>query len=351
MDNHGKDDATAAVLRLAAGGGTEISTGLELAVEVAERRRQRNPVSAILLLTDGQDGISRGRLPGLVDRAKAAGCSLYTFGFGADHDSALLSSIAEQAQTPFSFVEYVDSIREAFAGAIGGLASVAAQRVQVVLNSCVELKAVHTPFGLEREGSRATVQIPDMLAGERRNILVEMSVPEARDDETMLLEASASYWNLPAAAAAQTSTVVMRALRPADETQPEQEPDIEVTSQRQRVEVAQTLQQAAAHGDAGRFEQARSVLQSCEAKLKSSPVATPISGDLMLELTDAQDRMKSQSSWQFGGSAEVKDAMNMHKQERCTNLTISPMSNVQKTSKRRYCTVAQQETISRASAA
>merc|ERR1712129_468188 len=108
MNTEGKNEATIATLGLNAGGGTDIASGLETAVEVIERRRQRNPVSSILLLTDGQDGSSRGSLPSLVARAQRAGCSLYAFGFGADHDARLLAEVSEHAQTPFTFVEDVD---------------------------------------------------------------------------------------------------------------------------------------------------------------------------------------------------------------------------------------------------
>ena len=76
-----------------AGGGTSIASGLEAGLAVMEQRRQRNPVSAILLLTDGQDGSSRQRLPGLIERVRASGCSLYAFGFGADHDPALMADV------------------------------------------------------------------------------------------------------------------------------------------------------------------------------------------------------------------------------------------------------------------
>merc|ERR1719203_1447914 len=55
MHEKGKAEANTAVSRLTADGGTNIPVGLEVALEVVERRRQRNPVSAIVLLTDGQD--------------------------------------------------------------------------------------------------------------------------------------------------------------------------------------------------------------------------------------------------------------------------------------------------------
>merc|ERR1712224_942545 len=130
------------------GGGTSIASGLDMGLSIMEQRRQRNKVSAILLLTDGQDGSTRQGIPSLVARAQLAGVSLYTFGFGADHDAGLLSELAEQATTPFTFVEDVEHIREAFAGAVGGLSSVVAQQVELKLNCHATLKAVHTPFAI-----------------------------------------------------------------------------------------------------------------------------------------------------------------------------------------------------------
>ena len=55
VDAEGKDSATVSTLRLTAGGGTSIAAGLDMGLQVLEHRRQRNKVSAILLLTDGQD--------------------------------------------------------------------------------------------------------------------------------------------------------------------------------------------------------------------------------------------------------------------------------------------------------
>jgi len=350
MDNRGKDEATAATLRLTAGGGTCIANGVEAALEVAERRRHRNPVSAILLLTDGQDGSSRHRIGPLVTRAQRAGCSLYAFGFGVDHDAQLLSDVAERAQTPFTFVEDVDQIGAAFAGAIGGLSSVAAQRVEVILNAHATLKAVHTPFSVSHEGTRTVVQIPDMLAGERRDLLVELSVAAEVGvaDETVLLEASGKYWDLAAGAAVQTPSVEMRLLRQADdEPQPELEPDEEVTTQRNRVEVAQTLQTAAAHGDAGRFEEAQAALSAQEQRLRSGKRMTPISEGLVLELEDARNRMKSESTWLHGGSAELRDAMQMHRMQRSTNASSSRACTTKKCSKAMYLTSQQRSWVSK----
>jgi hypothetical protein len=242
-------------------------------------------------------------------------------------------------------VEDVEHIGAAFAGAIGGLSSVAAQRVEVAIDCKVSLKALHTPFSVSREGDRAVVQIPDMLAGERRDLVVELSVPEARGEDTVLLEASAKYWDLAGNAAAQTPAAVMVTQRPADEPQPELEPDAEVTTHRNRVEVARTLEQATDHGEAGRFDEAQAILSAHETRLRSGK-QTPISEGLAAELQDARGRMQSRSSWEQGGMAEVRDAMQMHKCQRTTNVSISSKGCVKK-SKAMYCTATQESWIER----
>jgi uncharacterized protein YegL len=348
MDTEGKDEAKRKIITLQSGGGTNITAGLEAALQVAERRRERNTVSAILLLTDGQDGSRAGSYAPLLTRARNAGCSLYCFGFGADHDARLLSELAEQAQTPFTFVEDVDQIGAAFAGAVGGLASIAAQDVRVVLECRANLKAVHTPFAVVRDGNRATIQIPDMLAGERRDLLVELSVPEESvgSDETLLLQASVRYTSLAANASVQTPPVDMLLKRTADdEPQPELEPDEEVLAQRHRVEVAQTLQEATAHGDAGRFQEAQDMLARQASRLKSAKRCSPMSQSLVDELEDAQKRMQNQATWLDGGAAELRDATQMHRMQRATNMNTSKASCKQ--SKAMYCTSVQKSWISK----
>merc|ERR1711972_482867 len=336
MNAEGKNDGNVATLRLSAGGGTSIAAGMDMALSIMEQRRQRNKVSAILLLTDGVDRSTRGLIPGLLRRAAAANCAVYAFGFGRDHDAALLSEIAEQAQTPFTFVEDTDKIREAFAGTVGGLSSILAQNVELTLTCLVPLKTLHTPFPMQQTQREAVVKIPDMFALERRDILVELAVPADDNgaNETVLLEASARYTDLRGNRLVQTAPVTMQAHR-VEEPQPEAEPDEEVSAQRERVEVTRALQNAAEASDRGQFDQALQVINECDSRMKGAKKKTPISEALEQELLDARNRMRSQSVWEQGGGAEVKDAVRMHKVQRCTN-TMRTSGAIQKTSKAMY---------------
>jgi len=306
---------------------------------VAECRRQQNQVSAIFLLTDGAN--THGdteQIPQLISRALEAGVSIYPFGFGADHDAALLSNIAERAMTPFTFVEDINTIRAVFAGAMAGLLSVVAQDIKLTLDCQVTLKAVHTPFSLQINLNHAIVKVPDMRAEEKRDFLVELTVPEVCSHETELLKASAQYQDLTAGTTFQTPTMQLNIGRVADE-QPEGEPDVEVMVQRQRVEVTQTLQDAASHGEAGDFVMAQKILGVQEQKMQTAKCShMQLSKNLMMELADARDRMQSKMSWEYGGFAEVNDAMNMHRHQRCAHTcNVSSRSNVHKTSRATYC--------------
>jgi len=353
MDTHGKIEATAVADNLMSSGGTDIACGLDKALQIAEQRRYRNPVSGILLLTDGQDWSASKQMPRLIERAQRAGCSLYAFGFGVDHDPELLSEVAELAQTPFTFVEDVENIGAAFAGAVGGLSSVAAQRVEVTLTCSVALKKVHTPFTVTHgEANHVVVQIPDMLVGERRDLLVELSVPAATGDgeDMLLLGATAKYWDLVAEGTRTCPCSEMRLHRTlADEPQPEMEPDEEVTTQRNRVEVAQTLQEAAACSDAGRFDEATSMITSHEERLRSGKGQSAVTAVLQVELEQAKERMTSRQEWEDGGKAEMSDAVQMHKMQRTTNMSVSKKCHASKVAcKELYLTAIQDSWIEKA---
>jgi len=341
MDTIGKSDAEAAIASLRASGGTSIGAGLNTAIRVMEERRQRNTVSALLLLTDGIDGSVRSQIPGLVSRVTAAECSLYCFGFGADHDAALLSSISEQARTPFTFVENVENIREAFAGTMGGLASIMAQNLVVSLRARVPLKEVHTPFRVVRNSEmEATVTIPDIMAEERRDILVELSVPaeETGPLHLVLLEVVVGFLDLHQGVQLETPPVIME-LECVDEPQPEMEPDEEVSVQRERVEVTKALREAAKHSDEGQYESAQRVIESMQTSVRSKK--TKNMEAMGLELQDASARMASRAAWERGGRAEVNDAMTMHSMQRCTNVSVTAGASVQKRSKAMYASKRQ----------
>merc|ERR1711965_223923 len=130
----------------------------------------------------------------------------------------------------------------------------------------------------------------------------------------------------------QTTPVAMEA-QVVEEPQPEAEPDMEVTAQRERVEVTQALQAASAASDRGNFGEAQQVLESCDQRLKCKKQKTRMADVLGEEIADAQSRMQSRSLWEGSGRAEVRDAMQMHSMQRSTNMTVSSSAKCSKSSR------------------
>lgn len=351
MDMSGKDAARQSILRLTASGGTSIRAGLDCGTQVMEQRRQRNGVGAIFLLTDGQDSTSPSDVQELVSRARAAHCGVYAFGFGQDHDTSTLSAIAEAALTPFTYVEDPSSIKHAFAGAVAGIMSVAAQSIELHIapDAGCTLASLHTHFTNRREGESgaAVVSIPDAFAGERRDVVVELYVPAASADSATgfapLLRTSARYRAVREQALVQMPEVCLHAERTEE---PEGEPDEEVTTQRHRIEVTNALEQAIAQGEQGQFEEAQGMLDTTFEKVRSSPAQNEVSKALLSELSDARCRLSSAAEWGKGGHAELTDAMMMHRHQRCTNMTPSK-SSPEKSSKQLYLRTSQRSSISR----
>ena len=65
---------------LTAEGGTSVAAGLIMAQKVLQEREHRNPVSAVMLLSDGCDGGGASSCEHVASALRDAGTSVYTWG-------------------------------------------------------------------------------------------------------------------------------------------------------------------------------------------------------------------------------------------------------------------------------
>ncbi|KAI3839928.1 hypothetical protein MKW92_016092, partial [Papaver armeniacum] len=189
MTDSGKQRALQAVNSLVADGLTNIVEGLKKGTKVIEDRRHKNPVYSIMLLSDGQDTCTGTKTINLKEISKLP-IPVHTFGFGADHDSTMLHSVAESSKGTFSFIEAEEVIQDAFAQRIGGLLSVAVQDLQVHIQSLDphlsirQLKAGSYSTSLTGENQLGSVDIGDLYADEERNFLVLVNIPVVADENS-----------------------------------------------------------------------------------------------------------------------------------------------------------------------
>lgn len=121
---------------LSARGGTNICSGLDLAVKTIKERKQSNKVTSIFLLSDGQDRGAENTFKQTLEREKVEDVfSIHSFGFGTDHDEELMTKICQIKDGSFYFIKELATLDEAFSNALGGIISLVATDVVIKLNN------------------------------------------------------------------------------------------------------------------------------------------------------------------------------------------------------------------------
>ncbi|VAH49471.1 unnamed protein product [Triticum turgidum subsp. durum] len=309
MSHYGRQQALQAINSLGAGGGTNIADALKKATKVIEDRSHKNSVCSIILLSDGQDtyNLSSNVRGGSKDYSTLVPQSIlndtrhmlpiHAFGFGADHDSDSLHSVAEASGGTFSFIEDEGVMQDAFAQCIGGLLSVVVQEMRLNME-CVHpgvqlcsIKSGSYPSMMARDGRSCSVDIGHLYADEERDILLSVNIPQCRE-QTSLLKVACSYRDL-------TNETVK----------------LEVD------EAADSIESARAAAERGALAEAVTILEDCRRRLSESFASR--SGDrlslaLDAELREMQERMASRQLYEASGRAYMLSGLSSHSWQRAT---------------------------------
>jgi Mg-chelatase subunit ChlD len=144
---------------------------------------EKDAVRSIFLFTDGIANV------GLCDEALVTATKklldfhtsvrIFTFGFGSDHSEKLLSEIAAAGSGQYYYIESEENIALAFADALGGLLSVAAQNVTLdfMPSEGVVIEQIHTPLKTTQIAGGCQVNCGDLLSEESKDILLDIRLP------------------------------------------------------------------------------------------------------------------------------------------------------------------------------
>lgn len=152
--------------------------------------RQRR---VVLLFTDGQANEGIQGLEELTAATKKTlseqphDVTVFTFGFGADHNATLLRQLAECSEGSYYFIQSARDMKEIFADCLGGLLSVVAEKIQVQVkplttpNAPCRVAKVATHFPVEQlPDGTFTVRVKDLYAEEKRDMLITMAVDTSK---------------------------------------------------------------------------------------------------------------------------------------------------------------------------
>ncbi|KAL9672524.1 hypothetical protein QQ045_028775 [Rhodiola kirilowii] len=339
MNEEGRRKAVERVESLACNGGTNIAEGLIKSSKVIEDRKWKNPVVSVILLSDGKDTCGHSNYQTLVpsgDDDTRPRIPVHAFGFGADHDAALMHSIAENSGGTFSFIESANAIQDAFAQCIGGLLSVAVQELKVQVE-CIHpylrlnsIQAGSYCTNISSDSRKGSVHLGDLYADEERNILVSMDIPVDMSNRDMtLLKVHCAFkdpmTNISMNVEGGTEMWIQR---PEKVINPKM--SIRVDKQRNRLLAAEAMAKARAAAENKELGKAVSVLDDCRKALGKSLSAS--SGeeswvDLCAELKEMQERMSNRQIYESSGRGYVLSGLSSHQQQRATTRGDSSQSS------------------------
>jgi len=324
MTEQGKDIATDKVNRIMEEGMTNMYGGLLAGLELIMKRPndQKNPVASVMLFTDGLETVS-GLEPTNVMAQKTINeikdpCTIFTFGYGTDHDAAVLQKIATIGGGVYYYVQSEEMIAGAFADCLGGLLTTVVQNVKLVIlpQPSVIIKKIFTKYVVITDEESSEILIGDLYSEERRDILMEIEVPENHTGS--IASSGLQYFNLISSQL--HGFLVQVQLTPCDHQQ-----HIQLDVQKNRVMVAQGLENANFLASGGKVLEAVPILQNLSSAIKaSSSVSDPTSQSLLL---DVDQCLKGLNNYHQVGSKMLIAMGNSHWQQRSNNARDSTYQN------------------------
>ncbi|KAI8011124.1 putative E3 ubiquitin-protein ligase WAVH2 [Camellia lanceoleosa] len=165
---------------LVANGGTNISAGLQTGLKVLnDRRLTSGRAVGIMLMSDGQQNAG-----GDAAQVPVGNVPVCTFGFGADHDPAVLNAIANNSVGgTFSDVRNQDNLSIAFSQCLAGLLTVVVQDLKLTVtrveSTIVKVSTENYIQSKDDAAGSVTVSFDDLYIKEVHKVVVDLLLPAA----------------------------------------------------------------------------------------------------------------------------------------------------------------------------
>ena len=186
MSQPRKDALKTEVERLEAQSSTNLAGGMLEGLRLAnESSLPGGMLVRVILFTDGCANVGVAtKSPALLPllEANRGRATLSAFGYGADADQELLRDLSTRGKGNYAFVAGPDDAMTAFARELGGLLSTHAQDIVLHVRPSAgsRITAVLSDVDADPEdGGSVRVRIPDILAEEKRQVVLAVEVPAA----------------------------------------------------------------------------------------------------------------------------------------------------------------------------
>ncbi|KAH7318853.1 Pleckstrin homology domain-containing protein [Rhizoctonia solani] len=160
----------------------DVVTAVNHGLDTVLQRKQKNPISGMVLVCDASDTSRKPQMDLLMARTEAASLPIHSFGYGKSHDPGPLWLISNATGGSFTFVRDWYELQDCLAGCVGGMMSIGVMNLRmhakVLDDSRFRIKKVAGVSGavVASSGLDVDVTLPALRFGERRELIVELEL-------------------------------------------------------------------------------------------------------------------------------------------------------------------------------
>ena len=192
-------------------GKTHIAAGLENAFELMTKRKSRNDITGVLLLSDGEDNsyfkndTSKVTIfqQAWAERLKNEEFTIHCFGYGNKHDSTLMEFISNTYNGNFYYIKDLETVSDVFIDCLGLLQSIVGNQgiVNQKLNANkhfpeIRFKKTYGPAFNGKQETERQLKIPTILKGFSKDFIFEVTVNGVKNPNTLSDEEMKELYNL-----------------------------------------------------------------------------------------------------------------------------------------------------------
>ena len=172
----------ATVAEIQADGGTNMSSGLDLGLDLVERGRADGRVPHVILISDGLANQGDASPEGLTRRARRAAQGefmLSTVGVGTDFNEYLMTALADAGTGNYYYVQDPRDLAGVFAREFDAARTTVASGLAVQIEPGPGVRVVDAAgYPLEATGDGVVFRPGSLFAGQERRIWVTLAVPQ-----------------------------------------------------------------------------------------------------------------------------------------------------------------------------
>ncbi len=188
---------TATVGEISPDGGTNMASGLDLALDVIECARSAGRVPRVILISDGLANQGDATPEGLTRRAGRAARGEYmlsTVGLGSDFNEYLMSALADAGTGNFYYLQGSEDLGTVFAREFDAARTTVASGLEVKIEPAPGVSVVEAAgYPLERAGNDVVFRPGALFAGQERRVWVTLTAPHDTVGEYDLARFSLAY--------------------------------------------------------------------------------------------------------------------------------------------------------------